>query len=64
MTLPAESPRRPAIPLSNLTVTKRGQIICQVTNATIARGNTVGITGPNGSGKSTLLRVLAGLETD
>ena len=64
MTPPAESPRRPAITLSNLTVTKRGQIICQVTNATIARGNTVGITGPNGSGKSTLLRVLAGLETD
>jgi len=64
MTPPAESACRPAITLSNLTVTKGEQIICQVTNATIARGSTVGMTGPNGSGKSTLLRVLAGLETD
>ncbi|MFT5325160.1 MAG: ABC-type nitrate/sulfonate/bicarbonate transport system ATPase subunit [Planctomycetaceae bacterium] len=64
MTPPAESACRPAITLSHLTVTKGEQIICKVTNAAIARGNTVGITGPNGSGKSTLLRVLAGLETD
>ncbi len=60
----AESATRPAITLSNLTVTKGEQIICQIRNATIARGSTVGITGPNGSGKSTLMRVLAGLETD
>jgi tungstate transport system ATP-binding protein len=60
----AESAPRPAITLSNLTVTKGEQTICQVANATIVRGSTVGITGLNGSGKSTLLRVLAGLETD
>mgnify|MGYP003628339656 CR=1 FL=1 len=60
----AESKTRPVITLSNLTVTKGGQIICQTNDATVARGSTVGITGPNGSGKSTLMRVLAGLETD
>lgn len=64
MTSVAETTHPAAIVLSNLTVTKAGQVICQVTNATITRGSTVGITGPNGSGKSTLLRVLAGLETD
>ncbi len=64
MTSSVKSAQPPAIALSNLTVTKGEQIICQVENATIAGGRTVGITGPNGSGKSTLLRVLAGLETD
>lgn len=60
----AESATPPVITLSNLTVTKGEQFICQIKNATIDRGSTVGITGPNGSGKSTLMRVLAGLETD
>lgn len=64
MTSSVKSAQPPAIALSILTVTKGEQIICQVENATIAGGRTVGITGPNGSGKSTLLRVLAGLETD
>ena len=64
MTSAAETAHPPAIAFSNLTVTKADQVICQVRNATITRGSTVGITGPNGSGKSTLLRVLAGLETD
>lgn len=64
MTSSVETSQPPAIVLSNLTVTKGDQVICQVENATVAGGSTVGITGPNGSGKSTLLRVLAGLEMD
>ena len=64
MTSPSESAPRTPITLSNLSVAKGQQVICQVTNATIVRGSKVGITGANGSGKSTLLRVLAGLETD
>jgi tungstate transport system ATP-binding protein len=50
------------IDITDLTVTKGGQTICQVANATVAHGSTVGVTGPNGSGKTTLLRVLAGIE--
>jgi tungstate transport system ATP-binding protein len=52
------------IDITDLTVAKGGQTICQVANATVATHSAVGITGPNGSGKSTLLRVLAGIETE
>jgi len=63
MTTPDRPTSRPMIDITDLTVTKGGQIICQVANATVAHHSLVGITGPNGSGKSTLLRVLAGIET-
>jgi len=63
MTDPDQPKFRSMIDITSLTVTKRGQTICQVANATVAQHSTVGVTGPNGSGKSTLLRVLAGIET-
>ena len=63
MTAPLQPTFRSMIDITSLTVTKRGQTICQIANATVAQHSTVGVTGPNGSGKSTLLRVLAGIET-
>lgn len=63
MTSPAQPTSRSMICITELTVTKSGQTICHVANATVPHGSTVGVTGPNGSGKSTLLRVLAGIET-
>lgn len=64
MTSPEQPSQRPAIRISNLTVTKSERTICRIKNATVDIGSTVVFTGPNGSGKTTLLRVLAGIETE
>jgi tungstate transport system ATP-binding protein len=52
------------VDVKNLTVQKMGQVICNVSALTVAKGERIGVTGSNGSGKTTLLRVLAGLEKD
>ena len=53
-----------AVRISNLTVIKNGQTICQLPRLEATSGERIGIIGPNGSGKSTLMRVIAGIETD
>lgn len=50
-----------AIAINNLQLAYNSRIILQHFNASIKKGEFIGIFGPNGAGKSTLLRAILGL---
>ncbi|MCA9265241.1 MAG: ATP-binding cassette domain-containing protein [Planctomycetales bacterium] len=52
------------IDLRQLTVTKSGRTLVEVSELEIEARSRVAVQGRNGSGKTTLLRVIAGLELD
>ncbi|RKY20153.1 MAG: ABC transporter [Planctomycetota bacterium] len=52
----------PALHLSGVTLTRRGSVVLDQIDLTVAKGEFVGVIGPNGGGKSMLLACILGLE--
>jgi len=59
----SDTPTRPLLNISDLTVAIEGHILCRSLSVNMSAGESWSILGPNGSGKTTLLETIAGLRT-
>jgi len=57
----SDTPIKPLLNISDLTVTIEDRILCRSLSVKMSAGESWSILGPNGSGKTTLLETIAGL---